>query len=503
MAKIAIAGFVHETNTFSPLPTTFEDFAANHGSRSGIKHQSDFETLLQANANVPMVGFAHKAAQYGHDITFTLWATTPPSGTVQQDAFDRITAAIQSELERLGPFDAVYLDLHGAMVSEAYDDAETEILNRARQVVGNKIPVVGALDLHGNIPESCVKAFSALNAYRTYPHIDMYETGARCADLMEHLLSGKQLYKAYRQLPFLIPLSTASSMTEPCRSIYAELPKIEEHPGDISVSFMHGFVPADLSFTGPSVFAYGSNQQAAESACEQLADLVLRHEEGFKLDIHTPEDGVRLAMEKAKTASKPVILADVQDNPGGGGTSDTVWVLSELVRQGAESAAVGLIYDPEAAQQAHLAGEGAIISIGLGGKLMPGHSPFTYDFVVEKLSEGEFAMTGPMGRGLRSNLGKMAQLRADGVRIVVSSSRAQANDQGYFRQVGIEPAEMKLLVLKSTNHYRADFQPIASEILVVTAPGAIMENLPEIPYTKLREGVRLGGKGPAFSRRLT
>lgn len=502
MAKIAIAGFVHETNTFSPLPTTYEDFASNHGSRSGIKYQPDFEKLLQANANVPMVGFAHKAIQYGHDITFTLWATTPPSGTVQQAAFDRITAAIQSELTRLGPFDAVYLDLHGAMVSEAYDDAETEVLKRIQQVVGQHIPIVAALDLHGNIPATSVEAFSVLNAYRSYPHIDMYETGARCADLMEHLLSGKPLFKAYRQLPFLIPLSTASSMTEPCRSIYADLPKIETQPGVVSVSFMHGFVPADLSFTGPSVFAYGLNQQAADNACEQLADLILRHEEGFKLDVHTAEEGVRLAMVKAKNASKPVILADVQDNPGGGGTSDTVWVLSELVSQGAECAAVGLIYDPEAAALAHQAGEGAVISIGLGGKLMPGHTPFTSDFVVEKLSEGEFAMTGPMGRGLRSNLGKMAQLRIGGVRIVVCSSRAQANDQAYFRQVGIEPTEMKILVLKSTNHYRADFQPIASEIMVVTAPGAIMENLPEIPYTKLREGVRLGGKGPAYTKRV-
>jgi len=500
MAKIAIAGFVHETNTFSPLPTTYDDFASNHGSRSGIKRQADFEKLLQANANVPMVGFAHKAAAYGHEIVFTLWTTTSPSGTIQQDAFDRISAAIQDELKRLGPFDAVYLDLHGAMVTEAFDDAETEFLNRVRQVVGTQIPVVAALDLHGNIPQSSVEAFSALNAYRSYPHIDMYETGERCADLMQHLLSGTQLFKAYRQMPFLIPLSTASSMTEPCKSIYTELPKIEQEPGVVSVSFMHGFVPADLPFTGPSVFAYGLTQEAADTACEKLADLILSHETGFKLDIHSVEEGVRLAIEKSKTASKPVILADVQDNPGGGGTSDTVWVLSELVRQGAKAAAVGLIYDPEAAAIAHGAGEGAVVSIGLGGKLMPGHKPFYFDFVVEKISEGDFAMVGPMGRGLRSNLGKMAQLRADGVRIVVSSSRAQANDRAYFRQVGIEPSEMKILVLKSTNHYRADFQPIASEIMVVTAPGAILENLPEIPYRKLRDGVRLGGNGPVFTK---
>ncbi len=206
----------------------------------------------------------------------------------------------------------------------------------------------------------------------------------------------------------------------------------------------------------------------------------------------TPDEAARQAIAKSARADKPVILADVQDNPGGGGTSDTVWILDALVRQNAQEAAIGLMYDPEAAAAAHAAGEGARINIGLGGKGMPGQQPYQAEFAVEKIAEGDFQMTGPMNRGLIGNLGKMAQLRIGGVRVVVVSGRTQANDQSYFRQVGIEPKDMKILVLKSTNHYRADFQPISSEIIVVDAPGAIIEDPAKIPYTRIRKGVRLG-----------
>jgi microcystin degradation protein MlrC len=190
----------------------------------------------------------------------------------------------------------------------------------------------------------------------------------------------------------------------------------------------------------------------------------------------------------------------VQDNAGGGSPSDTVWLLEELVKKKIDRAVIGVIWDPHAAAAAHDAGVGARIQIALGGHTLPGHKPFEAEYLIEQLHDGDFLGTGPMVKGRTLNLGKMAQLRLDGIRIVVSTDRMQALDQSLFRVVGVEPSEMKILVLKSANHYRADFGPISGGIINVDAPSAIIEDPSKIAFTRLRDGVRLKGLGPVFKR---
>jgi microcystin degradation protein MlrC len=499
MARIALTGLTHETNTFAPMITTLEDFVGDREKMPKVRRREDILALKGTHANTSSAGFMDVMDSLGHEVVPLILAGAQPAGTITKEAFDVLNGMIVAELEANGPFDAVYLDLHGAMVTEEYEDAETEIQRRVRSVVGD-VPVVGTLDLHGNIPEEAVEEFDALVGYRTYPHIDAYETGERGAKLMDHLLQGKPLYKAYIQLPYLISPSTASTFTEPCLSIYKKLAKIEQDKGVVSITFQHGFLLSDIHHAGPSLFAYGEHQEAASKALDQMYDVLLDYEGGFAQQMYSPDGAVERAMEIAQMTVKPVVLADVQDNAGGGGTSDTVWILDALVRHRAEKAALGLMYDPGAAERIHAAGEGAEIELDLGGKLMPGHKPFHGTFTVEKLFEGDFERTGPMGRGMKANLGKMAHIRIDDVHIVVSSVRTQMNDRSYFKVVGIEPEEMKIVVVKSTNHYRADFQPIAHEILIVEAPGAHMENPRILPYKNLREGVRLGPNGPDFRK---
>ncbi|MCE5207802.1 MAG: M81 family metallopeptidase [Chloroflexi bacterium] len=499
MVRIAIAGLLHETNTFAPMITTYADFAGDSPEMPHIHKPEDLLGLKGTHANVSTAGFLDVMSDQGHELVPLMLASAQPASTVTKDAFDRLTGQMIDLLREKGPFDAVYLELHGAMVTEEYEDAETEIQRRVRSVVGN-VPVVATFDLHGNIPQMAVDEFDALVGYRTYPHIDVYETGVRAACLMQHLLERKPIFKAYIQLPYLIAPSTASSFTEPCISIYKKLEQIEKGDGVLSVTFMHGFLLSDIYHAGPSLFTYGTTQEAADNALDQLYDVLMDYEGGFAQRMYSPDEAVERAMKIAEWAEKPVVLADVQDNAGGGGTSDTVWVLDALVRHNARDAALGLMYDPEAAKKIHIAGVGAQIELDLGGKLMPGHSPFHGRFTVEQLFEGDFDPTGPVGRGMKANLGKMAHIRIGGVHIVVSSVRAQMNDRSFFRVVGIEPEKMKIVVVKSTNHYRAEFQPIAQEILIVEAPGAHIENPRILPYKKLREGVRLGALGPEFRK---
>jgi microcystin degradation protein MlrC len=202
-------------------------------------------------------------------------------------------------------------------------------------------------------------------------------------------------------------------------------------------------------------------------------------------------------MQTAARASGPVILADTQDNPGGGGTSDTTGLLKALVEQGATDAVLAMMFDGDAARRAHEAGEGAEIELALGGRSgIPGDAPFPARFTVERLGDGNFESHGPMMAGMTYHLGPMALLGTGGVRVVVSGTKAQALDQGILRHLGVDPAAQKIIGLKSSVHFRADFAEMASDILVVLAPGTVIADTSLKDYRKLRPGVRLAPLGP-------
>jgi microcystin degradation protein MlrC len=205
-------------------------------------------------------------------------------------------------------------------------------------------------------------------------------------------------------------------------------------------------------------------------------------------------------MELAKSATRPIIIADTQDNPGAGGDSDTTGMLRALVRNKATGAATGVIYDPQSASAAHAAGVGATVTLDLGGKSgISGDAPYKETFVVEKLSDGKFLATGPYYGGRDMDMGLSACLRIGDVRVVVGSYKAQLADQSMYRYVGIEPTEQKILVNKSSVHFRADFEPIAEKLLICAAPGAMPADTATLPWTRLRPGIRIKPNGPAFT----
>ncbi|MFQ6018378.1 MAG: M81 family metallopeptidase [Kiloniellaceae bacterium] len=503
MARIAIGGFQHETNTFAPCKATFEDFATPSGWPGLTRGEAIFEAV--AGINVPIAGFIAAARELGHELLPLAWAAATPSAHVTEAAFERIAGQILEDLAKLSDLDAVYLDLHGAMVSEHYQDGEGEILRRVRARVGPQMPVAASLDLHANITPEMVARAHRLVAYRTYPHIDMARTGARAARQVDALLRDTgpdgpaARFKAFRKLGFLIPLQGGCTMLEPAKSLYARLEQLEV--GEVGhLSLACGFGPADIWHCGPSVVAYGTSQAAADRAADTLYEEIAAREPDFAVKVWRPERAVAHAMERSKAARRPVILADSQDNPGGGAESDTVGLLEELLAQDARDTALAILHDPEAAAAAHAAGEGAEITVPLGAKSgLPGHRPLKATYRIERLGDGRFTGTGPFYLGARMQLGPMALLRVRGVKIVVGSRKLQAADQAIFRHLGVEPAERKILALKSSVHFRADFQPIAEEILVVAAPGPNALDYRELDYRNLRPGLRLMPLGPAFA----
>ncbi|OCK55312.1 M81 family metallopeptidase [Bradyrhizobium sp. LMTR 3] len=498
MTRIAVGGFLHETNTFAPTKATYADFV-HGGGWPAMAHGPDVLKVMR-KINVGLAGFVEAAEANGWELVPTISAAASPSAHVTTDAFERVMKEMVDGIANAGPIDAVYLDLHGAMVTEQHDDGEGEILARVRKVIGPDLPLVASLDLHANVSPEMVAHADALIAYRTYPHVDMADTGRACAKHLALLLRTRQrLAKAFRQLPFLIPISWQCTNDQPTRGIYEQLAAFESAAVP-TLSFAPGFPAADFPHCGPSVFAYGRTQADADAAADKIVALVEGHEDDFDGRIYSPDDGVRLAIELAKTAKKPIIIADTQDNPGAGGDSDTTGMLRALVRNHASRAATGVIYDPESAKAAHAAGVGATVTLALGGKSgIPGDAPYKETFVVEKLSDGKFVAPGPYYGGRDMDMGPSTCLRIGDVRVVVGSYKAQLADQAMYRYVGIEPTEQKILVNKSSVHFRADFEPIAEKLLICAAPGAMPADTAALPWTRLRPGIRLKPNGPAFA----
>ncbi|HEY5126804.1 MAG TPA: M81 family metallopeptidase [Bradyrhizobium sp.] len=498
MTRIAVGGFLHETNTFAPTKATFDDFVHGGGWPAMAMGADVLKTMR--NINVGLAGFVEAAEALGWEMVPTISCGASPSAHVTADAFERIVKVMVEGIRAAGPLDGVYLDLHGAMVTEHLDDGEGELLARVREIIGSDLPLVVSLDLHANVTPEMVAQADALIAYRTYPHVDMADTGRAAAKHLALLLGSRQKFaKAFRQLPFLIPISWQCTSDQPTRGIYQRLAALES--GAVpTLSFAPGFPAADFAHCGPSVFAYGRTQADAHAAADSIAALIESHEDDFDGRIYTPDEGVRHAMELATRANKPIIIADTQDNPGAGGDSDTTGMLRALVRNNASKAAIGVIYDPASAKAAHAAGVGATVTLALGGRSgISGDAPYKETFTVENLSDGKFVAPGPYYGGRDMDMGPSAALRIGDVRVVVSSHKAQLADQSMYRYVGIEPTEQAILVNKSSVHFRADFEPIAEKLLICAAPGAMPADTAALPWTRLRPGIRIRPNGPAFA----
>ncbi len=488
MARIAVGGFQHETNTFSPVKATYADFEAPDAWPGLVRGPAMLESVH--GINLPAAGFVAEARSLHHELVPLAWCSAQPSGHVTHDAFERIATLMVDDLRAAGTVDAVYLDLHGAMVAEHLDDADGEVLRRVRETVGPAVPVVASLDFHANVSRQMARQATTLVSYRTYPHVDMADCGARAARVMHDLLGGKQVVSYLEQADFLVPLTSGSTLAEPLQSLMAEA-EAAERGTVLALGLAPGFPAADVADCGPSVYACGSDAFVVATTARQLAGELRQREGEFALELYTVEQAI---VELARTPAprgRPLILADTQDNPGAGGNADTMSLVKALVASRTQGVLAGVICDPEAAVRAHAAGEGASVDLRLGARTgTAGETPLEARFRVVALGDGRFTGTGPFYRGGRFELGPMALLEHGGVRIAVASRKQQAADQAMFRHLRAEPAEFAVLALKSSVHFRADFGSLASRILVVEAPGPNIADPAQLPFTKLRPGMR-------------
>ena len=488
--RLAIGGFQHETNTFAPVKATFEDFLAPD-AWPGLVRGVDLLDAVRG-INLPAAGFIQEALESHHTVVPLTWCSATPSAQVTRDAYERIAAMLIEDLHNAGNIDAIYLDLHGAMVAEHVDDADGELLRRIRQVLGESIPIIASLDFHANVSPLMVTQASALISYRTYPHTDMASSGARAMRLLRDVRQWP-LASHLCQLPFLIPLPSQSTLVPPLSSIIDEVVRLET--GAVrSLNLTPGFPAADVAECGPAIFGYAEELAALQSSVERIRAMVAECEREFELKVFTIDAALHEIAGAPFVSGRPIVLADTQDNPGGGGTSDTTSLLKALAASPAQCVLAGLMFDPQAAAHAHEAGTGAHIDLELGGRAgTPGETPFAAHFEVLALGDGKFSATGPFYAGSRMDLGPMALLRTGELQIAVSSRKQQAADRAMFHHLQVDPRDFGVVVLKSSVHFRADFGPIASRILVVEAPGSNVADPGKLSFKKLRPGMRVAG----------
>jgi microcystin degradation protein MlrC len=483
--KLVIAQMKHETNTFSPVPTPLARFG--HGRDRPWEGREAYEEFK--GTGTALGAFIELAERAGAQVVLPVAAQAWPSGRVAQDAYEDIAGRI---VDAVGEgCDAVLLDLHGAMVSERFDDGEGELLARIRRVAP-KIPIGVAHDMHANLFPAAARIATALAGYQTYPHVDMYETGIRAARPVLGLLKGEvNPALACGHKPMLPHVMRQSSLDSPNREIQARAREMERE-GALSASLFVGFPHADILHAGVSaVVVTDGDAGLARRYCDELLD---RAWESRKQFVYRPES-LEASMLKAKAlGERPVILLDHYDNCASGGTMDTIAVLGAMLEARLEQAAAFAICDPQAVARMKQAGLGARVTLPLGGKLdMPSlglkGEPLGVSGTVTRILEGRYRNEGPMGRGELMDMWPTAVLDTGHVEIVVTSRQVEPYDIAAFRAVGIDPAAKRYLMLKSRVHWRAGLGHLARAVVECAGVGVCTSDYSQLQFHHVRRPI--------------
>ena len=489
MKRVLTGRFMHETTTFSVQKTDMALWR-RRDFHLGNEIPAAFRNTRSA------LGATFEAAdKYGWVLVHPVSANANPSGIVTDDAFEQI-GGMMLDAARQASIDGVLLHLHGAMVVDSYEDGEGELLARLRRILGPEVPVVVTLDLHANVTGLMAENASALIAFRTYPHVDQYERAWQGAELLERAMQGEVRPKTViARRPMLYGLDRGRHQQGPMAELIARGEALEASGEILVASACAGFSRANIRDVGPSVtitvdMAGGDAQPQGQTIAEEFMDHAweTRDYESFKL-LSVAEAVARA--KAGKPGDKPLVVADYTDNPGGGGYGDATAFLKSLVEAGVEGTAFHAICDPEAVMEGMRAGVGVPTTITLGGKTDPrmGGGPLTLTGEVTHLTNGKFIAYGPMGGGLERDYGASMVFRVGGIDIVAISNNGQAVDLGQFTSLGIDPTRYTTVCVKSMQHFRAAFEPIAREVILVDT-GALCSEVytPEL-FDKVRRPI--------------
>src|SRR5271170_2330180 len=477
---------MHETNTFSRVATDMTLIR-----RRDFHLENQIPRAFRGTRSA--LGATFEAAdKYGWSLVHPVSANPNPSGVVADDAFEQISGMIVAAVDIRCPIDGVLRHLHGAMVAESHEDAEGELLARLRQKLGPQAPVVVTLDLHANVTQKMAENASALIAFRTYPHVDMYERAWQGAELLERAMRGEvRPVTVIARRPMIYGLDRGRHQSPPMAELLARADTIEGRGEALTVSICAGFSRSNIRDVGPSVTVTTDGRDPqARAIADSFMDYAWETRDFSSFSLISVAEAIAMA-RNGRPGDKPLVVADYTDNPGGGGYGDATAFLKGLVEAGIDKVAFHAICDPEAVQQGMRAGIGAKTTLALGGKTDPamGGAPLALYGEVVCLTNGRFIAYGPMGGGVERNYGPSMAFRVGGIDIIAITNNGQATDLTQFTSLGIDPTRYRTVAVKSMQHFRAAFEPIAREVVLVDT-GALCSEIytPEL-FTKVRRPI--------------
>ncbi len=461
--RVLTAMMKHETNSFSPVRTDLARF------ESWSLHRGKAAEDAYRGTNMPIAAYFDLADAERAELVTPLAAEAMPSGLVAKETYEQLVEWILDPI-RAGGIDAIFLDLHGAMTAEHVDDGEGELLRRIR-AIAPRAPIAVTLDMHANLTAATVENCDALIGYKTYPHTDMYDVGRQIGEVLWAKIKGRSNpAMAWSPAPILAQTLRMGTDDEPMKTLQAATRALEAKPDILAATVFGGFPMVDVPHAGLSVVAVAEGDRAAaEEARDRLLRLAMENHDRL---IYRPRP-IREALERARDAkaatAAPIILLDHADNVGSGGTSDVTTVIEAVLDFGLEGVAVAALYDPASAAAMHRAGEGAEITLDLGGKTdMPAIGekgrPLRLSGTVFKISDGKWVVEGPMYTGVEVDTGPTAVFETAACRIVVTSVHHEPWDAGILSNNGIDPRKCDYILLKSRIHYRAGFQPVQPDL---------------------------------------
>lgn len=488
---ILTGSFVHESNTFKKGETTLQDF------RNDVLDVGQVAVDRFGDVNEELAGFLDVGRAAGWQISHTVSAHATPGARVSREAFEHIAGLIcDGARQHRASLDGILLSLHGSMVPSFCEDGEGELLHRLRAIVGPDLPIAVTLDLHAMVTPAMVAAAQIMVSYKTYPHIDMRETGRHAARLLDAALKGQNRPKTLRaHRPMLDEANAGRTDVPETAALYTRAKQHESEPGILAVSINAGFAEADILEAGPTVLvSYDQNIPAAaaraQRIAEALADTIWAQRDSVSNDFLTPA-AAALQARDFEASHGPLVIADYADNPGAGAYGDATALLQALLEAGATGGAFAPMIDPEAASLLHRHKIGDEVTLALGGKQDPsfGGGPLTLPGEIIHLSDGQYTGNGPILGGITHSFGPTAVLRAQGIDILVVTQPGQMLDLMQVRSFGIEPAALRFLVVKSMQHFRAAFEPVAGKVIVCDTGALATPQAHLRPYTRIRRPV--------------
>ena len=479
--KVLLAEIMHETNTFNRIATVKADFETRYW------HEGTQAAAALAGTNTEISGFIEAAQAYDWALEIPLAASASPSGPMAADDWDRVKQLILEPLKAKQHFDAVALVLHGSMVTETTLDAEGDLLSEVRGQAGADTLIAVTLDMHANVSPAMIAAADMMMAYRTYPHVDQRERALHMAQLMEDVMQGAarpELVMA--RIPMMDAANHGQTADgQPMPGLLKLAETVEGRDGIVCASIQIGFPWSDVPDIGPNVVVTATDVGEGRVAADDLMQAVWQSRFDTQLEFTAPAEAMALA-KRGHAGDKPLVLADFADNPAGGAYGDSPNLLRAMISAGLERAAFATISDPASVERAAKAGVGAKVRLSLGGKGAPELTPpLEIAAEVVNLTDGEFTCAGPMWQGVTFSMGATAVIRIGGIDVIVSSVPTAVMDLNVFRSVAINPEELTTIGLKSRNHFKAAYGPIARETVLVDAGGIASMRLQELTYRNI------------------